>query len=503
MIVDRDELKRAAALRAIEEVEDGMVLGLGTGSTAAFVVEGLAARVAAGLRVVGIPTSERTAAQARGLGIPIATFAEYQRLDMTIDGADEVELGSLNLIKGLGGALLREKIVAAASRRLVIVVDQEKLVERLGEHTPVPVEVTQFGWQTTAASLTALGCISRAPLYAGRAALCHRWRQLHPRLPVRANPRSGRARGAHRDDRRHSRERAVCRAQLGRRRRLGHRGRGLDPTPEEPGMRKVSLVVSDVDGTLVTTDKALTPRAIAAVARLHERGIHFSICSSRPPFGQRMLIEPLRLALPFGGYNGGSIVNPDLSPVEQKLLAPDAARDTVALLEEHGVTSIWVFTGGAWLIRDRAGDYVDLEIHTIQTPPTLVPSLDGHLDAVSKIVGASKDHDRIAAVVAAGQAALRGRASVMRSQAYYCDVTPPGIDKGRLVDLLAERLAVPREEIAVLGDMGNDVEMFRRAGFPIAMGNATPEVKALAQAVTLSNDEDGFAVAIERHVLGD
>ncbi len=153
-----------------------------------------------------------------------------------------------------------------------------------------------------------------------------------------------------------------------------------------------------------------------------------------------MLIEPLRLALPFGGYNGGSIVNPDLSPVEQKLLAPDAARDTVALLEEHGVTSIWVFTGGAWLIRDRAGDYVDLEIHTIQTPPTVVPSLDGHLDAVSKIVGASKDHDRIAAVVAAGQAALRGRASVMRSQAYYCDVTPPGIDKGRLVDLLAERL---------------------------------------------------------------
>ena len=268
-------------------------------------------------------------------------------------------------------------------------------------------------------------------------------------------------------------------------------------------MRKVSLVVSDVDGTLVTTDKALTPRAIAAVARLHERGIHFSICSSRPPFGQRMLIEPLRLALPFGGYNGGSIVNPDLSPVEQKLLAPDAARDTVAMLEEHGVTSIWVFTGGAWLIRDRAGDYVDLEIHTIQAPPTLVPSLDGHLDAVSKIVGASKDHDRIAAVVAAGQAALRGRASVMRSQAYYCDVTPPGIDKGRLVDLLAERLAVPREEIAVLGDMGNDVEMFRRAGFPIAMGNATPEVKALAQAITLSNDEDGFAVAIERHILGD
>src|SRR5262244_1796944 len=155
---DRDDLKRAAALRAIEEVEDGMVIGLGTGSTAAFVVEGLAARVAGGLQVVGVPTSERTAAQARRLGIPIATFAEHQRLDLTIDGADEVALGTLDLIKGLGGALLREKIVAAASDRLIIVVDQEKLVERLGEHTPVPVEVIQFGWQVTAVALARLGC---------------------------------------------------------------------------------------------------------------------------------------------------------------------------------------------------------------------------------------------------------------------------------------------------------------------------------------------------------
>ena len=159
MSADRDQLKRAAARRAIEEVGDGMVVGLGTGSTSAFVVEGLGARVAAGLRLVGIPTSERTAAHARRLGIPISTFAEHQRLDLTIDGADEVQLGTLDLIKGLGGALLREKIVAAASERLIIVVDQEKLVERLGEHTPVPVEVTQFGWQATAVALAKLGCV--------------------------------------------------------------------------------------------------------------------------------------------------------------------------------------------------------------------------------------------------------------------------------------------------------------------------------------------------------
>ncbi|MBV9860000.1 MAG: ribose-5-phosphate isomerase RpiA [Alphaproteobacteria bacterium] len=154
---ERDRLKRAAALRAIDYVENGMVVGLGTGSTAYFVVEGLGQRVAQGLKIVGIPTSERTAAQARQLSIPLATFAEHQRLDLTIDGADEVERGTLHLIKGLGGALLREKVVAAASERLVIVVDRDKLVDRLGEHTPVPVEVTQFGWQATAASLERLG----------------------------------------------------------------------------------------------------------------------------------------------------------------------------------------------------------------------------------------------------------------------------------------------------------------------------------------------------------
>ncbi|HEV2302010.1 MAG TPA: ribose-5-phosphate isomerase RpiA [Stellaceae bacterium] len=157
----RDALKRAAALRAVAEVEDGMVVGLGTGSTAGFVAEELASRIARGLRIVGIPTSERTAALARRLGIPLAGFAEHQRLDLTIDGADEVERGTLDLIKGLGGALLREKVVAAASRRLVIVVDREKLVNRLGEHSPVPVEVAQFGWQATAAALSRLGAAPR------------------------------------------------------------------------------------------------------------------------------------------------------------------------------------------------------------------------------------------------------------------------------------------------------------------------------------------------------
>ncbi len=153
MSLDRDHLKRAAAKRAVEFVENGMVVGLGTGSTADFVVEELASRVTRGLAVVAIPTSEHTAALARQLGIPLAGFAEHRRIDLAIDGADEVQRSTLDLIKGRGGALLREKIVAAASQRFIVVVDQEKLVDRLGEHTPVPVEVVQFGWQATAAAL--------------------------------------------------------------------------------------------------------------------------------------------------------------------------------------------------------------------------------------------------------------------------------------------------------------------------------------------------------------
>lgn len=160
----RDALKRAAAKAAVALVQDGMVVGLGTGSTAAFAVEALARRFREGLRFVGIPTSERTAAQAREAGLPLTTFAEHRQIDLTIDGADEVERDSLNLIKGLGGALLREKIVAAASHRLAIVVDEGKLVDRLGARAPVPVEVVPFGVEATRYALEALGASVRQRL---------------------------------------------------------------------------------------------------------------------------------------------------------------------------------------------------------------------------------------------------------------------------------------------------------------------------------------------------
>jgi ribose 5-phosphate isomerase A len=134
------------------------VLGLGSGSTASIALELLARRIAQGLDVTGIPTSEKTAALARKLGIPLTDFARHRRIDLTIDGADQIEAGTLNLIKGLGGALLREKIVAEASARMIVVADHTKLVKQLGSATPLPVEIVPFGWERALEKLQALGC---------------------------------------------------------------------------------------------------------------------------------------------------------------------------------------------------------------------------------------------------------------------------------------------------------------------------------------------------------
>jgi ribose 5-phosphate isomerase A len=151
-----DQAKQAAAKAAASLVSDGMIVGLGTGTTAKFAVEALARRMSEGLRFIGVPTSEATAQQAQSLGIPLVDFD--RPIDLTIDGADEIHASTLNVIKGRGGALLREKIVAAASKELIIIADESKLVDQLGSQMPVPVEVIPFGHQSTARHLERLGC---------------------------------------------------------------------------------------------------------------------------------------------------------------------------------------------------------------------------------------------------------------------------------------------------------------------------------------------------------
>jgi len=155
--MNRDELKREVGEQAAALVEDGMVVGLGTGSTATCFIDSLIHRARRGLSIACIPTSERSAAQARAGGLTLVDFSTHSSIDIAIDGADEIKRDSLDLVKGLGGALLREKIVASAARKLVIIADSAKLVDWLGTTCPVPVEVTRFGWQLTQHRLRAIG----------------------------------------------------------------------------------------------------------------------------------------------------------------------------------------------------------------------------------------------------------------------------------------------------------------------------------------------------------
>ena len=257
----------------------------------------------------------------------------------------------------------------------------------------------------------------------------------------------------------------------------------------------IRLVVSDCDGTLVTPDKQLTEAARQAVARLDAAGIAFTITSSRPPFGMRMLIAPCNLRLPFGAFNGSSILNPDLTSLVQHTIPTSSAQRALEILAQFSVDA-WLFTNDKWMIASDS-DYVAHEQDTIQTAPTVTDDFSTFVGVACKIVGASSDAEKLARCETFMQKALGDTALVARSQSYYLDVTPPGQDKGHFVDAIAARLGVAKAEIATLGDMRNDLPMFRRSGISIAMGNAPEDVKAQATRVTASNSEEGFAKAID------
>ncbi len=159
-------LKKIAGEKATEYVRSGMALGLGTGSTVRYFVERLGELVGEGLDIVGVPTSKRTEDLARKVGIPMTTLEETPALDLAVDGADEVD-PDLNLIKGMGGALLREKIVASSCREFMVIADESKLVDRLGTKSPLPVEVTQFGWTSVKEWISKLGCVPNIRIIEG------------------------------------------------------------------------------------------------------------------------------------------------------------------------------------------------------------------------------------------------------------------------------------------------------------------------------------------------
>lgn len=262
---------------------------------------------------------------------------------------------------------------------------------------------------------------------------------------------------------------------------------------------EIALVISDVDGTLVTTDKRLRPATVAAVRRLAEAGIAFTVASARPPIGLKVLVESLKLCHPLGAYNGSTIVGPDLEPLSETLIPVETARAASRRLIAAGI-DVWVFAHGLWHCRDPHAPYTDLERRTLGVEPRVVDDLDPLLQATAKIVGVSPDADGLARMEADLGSALQERATVRRSQSYYLDITPPGVSKGSFVTWIGRRLGIAPGRIAAIGDGGNDVAMFRASGVSIAMGNASAAVKAAASTVTASNDEDGFAEAVERIV---
>ena len=263
----------------------------------------------------------------------------------------------------------------------------------------------------------------------------------------------------------------------------------------------IRLFLADVDGALVTKDKVLTEAAKAAIRDLRNAGVIFAITSGRPPRGMSMLIEPLGLTAPIAGFNGGVFVNPDLSVIESHTLDLATATQALKLIGDHGLDA-WIYTETEWLIRDKDAPHVAREAWTVKFDARVVPEFtEAHLAHAVKIVGISDDLDLVAACEKAAQQALGDKASAARSQPYYLDVTHPQANKGAVVTTLSKHLNIPLEQIATMGDMPNDVLMFRKSGFSIAMGNSSDEVKSQASAVTDSNEDEGFAKAVRRFVL--
>jgi Cof subfamily protein (haloacid dehalogenase superfamily) len=270
---------------------------------------------------------------------------------------------------------------------------------------------------------------------------------------------------------------------------------GSDKAP-----KKISLLLTDVDGTLVTQEKELTAAAKAAVKQLTSAGVKFAITSGRPPAGMSMLVEPLQITSPIAAFNGGVFVRPDLSIIEQRTLPKDVAEKAIAIVKSSKL-DCWLYRGSDWYVPERHGSHVDREEWTVKFPPIVTNDYSKLTEGVAKIVGVSDDLEAVKACEADLQKELGERASAARSQPYYVDITHPQANKGGVVDMLSVFFKIERAEIATIGDMPNDVLMFKRSGMSVAMGNASPEVQKQATYVTDSNQQEGFAHAIDKFIL--
>jgi Cof subfamily protein (haloacid dehalogenase superfamily) len=273
----------------------------------------------------------------------------------------------------------------------------------------------------------------------------------------------------------------------------GHR----DPEQALAALAKVELVISDCDGTLLYTDKSLGEPAKEAVRNLTAAGVRFTVASSRPGKGMHSIVETLGIQSPFAAFNGGKLVDPaGWKTLSAHWLPRDAAQTALESLERDGVDA-WVFIDDQWYITNPGGEYVPLERRTVGYDAVVVKRFeDIDLDSIEKIVASTKDATLLQRKEAEFHDTLKGRAMAMRSQTYYLDITHPLANKGEGVRELARLAGVALENVAVLGDMGNDVAMFDVAGVSIVMGQASADVQSHATFVSATNDEDGFALGL-------
>jgi hypothetical protein len=259
--------------------------------------------------------------------------------------------------------------------------------------------------------------------------------------------------------------------------------------------------LSDVDGTLVTSEKRLTDETLRAVQRLGEEGILFAITSGRPPRGLAMLIEPLELTTPIAAFNGGLIVDKELSTLEELSIKDEFVGSIIEILSANDL-SVWVYQRTDWFVLDLNGLHVAHEAMICQFSPTEVATFDDVRGNIIKVVGVSDDPEVVARGIAALNKMLANDVSATSSQSYYVDVTHRDANKGSVVAYLTKNYTIDPSEIAVIGDMTNDVLMFARAGLSFAVANAPLDVQKVATHVTSSNNDNGFATAMDQYILG-
>jgi Cof subfamily protein (haloacid dehalogenase superfamily) len=262
----------------------------------------------------------------------------------------------------------------------------------------------------------------------------------------------------------------------------------------------VRLLLADVDGTLITKDKVLTDRAAAAVTKLKKAGVLFALTSGRPPRGMAMFVEPLHITTPIAAFEGGLLVNPDMTIIERRTIPSDLVTPIFDLLRSYCV-DVWLYEGANWFIPDPKGPHVDQESATVEFGPTVRSNLRQITDGIVKMVGVSNDYPLVEKAAAAVHDRFGEHVSAARSQPYYVDVTHPDANKGMVASFLSDRYSIPAEHIATIGDMPNDILMFDHSGMSIAMGNADAQVQRAAALITASNEDEGFAKAVERFIL--